>query len=516
LVPLVLAPYHELTGNLKEAEKEYKAALTARPDDLALLNYVSGYYLRSGRLIEAEAVLRRILDPRLKASEADLVSARRGLALAMALSPSSDTTHFQEALRLLEENLQRNGPNAEDLRAKGSVLATRPNHRREAIRLFEELLGRKALPADEQFLLAQLYAEDNEWQKARERLLLLLSQDRDNPRYLAYYACALVRHGEVDEAETWLRRLERLESTTLRTVEVRLRVLKARNRENEAMAALLPYVQTRGANLPVVGGLLNELGMGAAAKDLYDKYLQPSARPENLVPYIRYLSGQKRLTEALDQCERAWTLCPLRTAATLSVDVLRGNGPSNEQCRRVDGWLKAALQKKPSNPDALFLLICQCQLWEQQGQFTEVEAQYRRILAQDPGNVLALNNLAWFLARRLGQGSEAMSLIEQAIQRKGPLAELLDTRAAVYLTLGRPERAVRDMQDALAQSQTAVGFFHLAEACSKANNRRAAVEAWRKAKEAGLTVEALHPLEKSIYAQLLADLDTETSPPGKS
>jgi hypothetical protein len=61
--------------------------------------------------------------------------------------------------------------------------------------------------------------------------------------------------------------------------------------------------------------------------------------------------------------------------------------------------------------------------------------------------------------------------------------------------------------EATSQAPTAARQFHLAQAYLKCGDRRAATEMWRKAIASGLTVAALHPLERNAYEQMRAQLE---------
>jgi tetratricopeptide (TPR) repeat protein len=431
----------------------------------------------------------------------------------MALATTGDFVNFREALDLVERNLRARGPNPDDLQAKAMVLATRASHRQEAIRLFEDLVGRKELPADQQFFLAQLYEEGGDWPRARAIMLGLLAMEQENPLYVVYYARNLIRRGEANEARTWLERLERTEPNTFRVLELKLRVLKAQQRDKEAEDAVQAYIGGKGPDVALVAAVLDELGLAAAAEEIYRKHLVQSDKPQSLLLFIKYLSGQKRLAEALDHCERAWEVCTPELAAGITVSVLRAGQPNPQQYARATEWIDVAVRKSRSAP----LLICRADLLEQQTLYDEAEKAYREVLQHFPGNVYALNNLAWFLARRRGQGAEALMLINQVLDRLGPVAEFLDTRACVYLSLGQPDLAVRDLQTALAQRSTPAGLFHLAEAHYRANNRPAALDAFRQALAGGLKEDDIHPLERTIFRQLQAEVEAESAatPPAK-
>src|SRR5262249_27217073 len=80
------------------------------------------------------------------------------------------------------------------------------------------------------------------------------------------------------------------------------------------------------------------------------------------------------------------------------------------------------------------------------------------------------------------------------------------TRASVYLALNRGADAVQDLQTALAETQSALRYFHLALAHRAARQRQEAKEAMDVARALGLDPSALHPLERSAYKALCVDL----------
>ena len=120
--------------------------------------------------------------------------------------------------------------------------------------------------------------------------------------------------------------------------------------------------------------------------------------------------------------------------------------------------------------------------------------------------VIGAPYLAWLLALRKGQGAEALERIQAALESGGSAADLLTTRGVVYLTLGQPEQAVKDLELAAADEPTPGRYLHLARAHLAANNRVAAGNAWQKAKATGLTPANLDPLERPAYQEVLTAL----------
>jgi Tfp pilus assembly protein PilF len=165
---------------------------------------------------------------------------------------------------------------------------------------------------------------------------------------------------------------------------------------------------------------------------------------------------------------------------------------------RVDRWLREAIQKQP---DVLELLMAQAAAYSLQGRYEVTETIYGKILVKNPQNPTVLNNLAWLLSLR-GKGAEALTLVNRAIERQGPIQELLDTRAMAYLALGQGEGAIKDLEDVVGEQPTANSYFHLAQAYQMVTRRKDATEAWQKALKMGLTEESLQPLEQPVFRRM--------------
>src|SRR5262249_19084329 len=99
--------------------------------------------------------------------------------------------------------------------------------------------------------------------------------------------------------------------------------------------------------------------------------------------------------------------------------------------------------------------------------------------------------------------------INLAIDVAGPQPQLLDTRAVVYLAMDRSEPAITDLEQALADSPSAFRYFHLARAHRLAQHPEAAAQAFRKATEAGLELELLHPTERVAFREMSRDYEVK-------
>jgi Flp pilus assembly protein TadD len=139
------------------------------------------------------------------------------------------------------------------------------------------------------------------------------------------------------------------------------------------------------------------------------------------------------------------------------------------------------------------------------GDLPGAEELCRKALEQEPRNVVVLNNLAWLLSQN-GKGTEGLTVINRAIELAGPRAELLDTRATVYLSLNRGDLAIADLEAANLDGSTPTRYFHLAQAQRLVNNSKEALAQLQKATKSGLKKEHLHPVERAAYDKLVDEL----------
>ena len=295
---VALAACYENIGDLKKAEEHFLTALKAAPEDVRMLRNLASFYIRHGQLGKVEPRLRAILSLDGKASAADVVSARRGLAATLAAG--SDRRRFEEALTLIEKNLAENKNSIADEHARALLLATRLSRRKEAIRLFEDLARRGPLPANERFALVRLYVADDNWEQAQLHMLTLLASPQgNNPAYQAYYARRLLQHDEIDRAKAQLEILKKALPDAPLTREIEARVFQASGKDTEAVAVVRKYAQSKNADLSRAALLLESLGEKSKteareiyrneAETLYRKHVAQSDKPERFLTLAAFL-----------------------------------------------------------------------------------------------------------------------------------------------------------------------------------------------------------------------------------
>jgi lipopolysaccharide biosynthesis regulator YciM len=224
-LPLALARAFAVMGRLDEAERAYRQVVTQEPRHVEALRRLALLYLRTNQNARAEAVLLRLLDPKMYVSDEELPELRRQLALAMTAARFGED-RIEPALRLLQINQRSEPDTVADRRVAALVRGGDPARRAEALRALERLPGGPAVVPEESLRLAQLYNANGDWPRARERLLGLLEKDRRNTAYMAVLIDGLLSRGKKAEAATWLERLAAVEPEAARTRELRRRLQK--------------------------------------------------------------------------------------------------------------------------------------------------------------------------------------------------------------------------------------------------------------------------------------------------
>jgi tetratricopeptide (TPR) repeat protein len=221
-----LARVYEAIDRGDLAGQQYEESARSPSDDFLLLRQAAAFHLRMDQPGRAEVYLRHLLEPKVGAPEEYTAWARRQLAFLLAVE--TGTPRRNEALALVDQNLQERPNSQADVRARSLVQASRPDQYRDALRRFEASL--KDLPASpgELLVLADLYGAAGEWGRAREQTLSLLALDGHNPQYLAHHVRSLLGDGRVEEAEIYLSQLERLQPRASRTMGLSKRLRQAK------------------------------------------------------------------------------------------------------------------------------------------------------------------------------------------------------------------------------------------------------------------------------------------------
>jgi cellulose synthase operon protein C len=516
-----------------EAKNWYQKAQAAKPGDVAMKRMTIEFLLRTNQLVEVENQLTDMLKRSAEFKSDDIEWAKRTLALSFVAR--SELQHdYQQALRALAILAPDGRPESkrsetpEDLRVLARVYEAQkiPAYRKKAIEVLEKLSDDRLASGEDRFLLARLYDANGEWEKARAEYRRLLDESKqvDTPQkrnlriaQVVHYANQLIEHirssanqEEINEAQALVDELKKTQPDAFNVLSLQARLDKAQNKADGAIAKLKEIADRPGLSPALAlatAYLAEDLGQDDLAQRLFKLNATSSSRIQDRLAYAAFLGRQGRIKDALDVCEPLWTAMPnpeILVSTVMNVLFASKVQPDAAEVERVNGWVERSIQQ---NPKSTLFLIAMGNIRERQKRYADAEALYRRAIAQERGDVVPLNNLAWLMALKGEKGTTALDLINRAIAMQGPIPEFLDTRAIVYLTNGESKRAIEDLENAVAISPSAVKYFHLAQAYLEASDKQAAKENLAKARTKGLAKGNLHPLELNVYEQVVSALD---------
>ncbi len=126
------------------------------------------------------------------------------------------------------------------------------------------------------------------------------------------------------------------------------------------------------------------------------------------------------------------------------------------------------------------------ELFYKMGEFTECEKVYDEILAEQPTHATALNNYAYFLARRGYRLKDAEKFVAKAMSIEGENASFIDTYGYVLMADKKYDKAVENFTKALEfDANSAEILEHKGDALYQLGQKDDALEYWKKAKENG-------------------------------
>ena len=162
-------------------------------------------------------------------------------------------------------------------------------------------------------------------------------------------------------------------------------------------------------------------------------------------------------------------------------------GRGKEAVEAARKALELAPAGRPDMTDDALITLSTAQ--ERSGDSKGSEESLRRILARDPNNATALNNLGYFLVERNERLPEALEMIQRAVRANPTNSSFLDSLGWAYFKMGKLDEAEKHLSEA-ARRNTASATIqeHLGDLYQKRGKTEQARLAWQKA--LSLTTEA--------------------------
>ena len=546
----VLAQGYELLGDMAAAQEHYRATIASDSKNVrARLRFAKS--LLSSDIAAARSEFEEVL--KIDATNAE---ARRYVASLLAASGTDDD--WDRAVRLLEAG-QRSGGTDEsvaDDRLRAILLSRRGQNQSERLENCEaarHILMTRLGKSDntgvdlDRMLIAGIYEKEGAIQGSLESVLAARDAlrplvDRENPpsEYLITYIQLMLRHlehiGKVTEksAEEEERRTVLISDTALRidklesalganpaiesryvplAFRVRLFGVQGRDEEGRKQLSQFGHEQLasaandadRAKHLLQLGNLASAAGYHQEAEEWYRQLLNIS--PNSYVLLAKSLSDQKKYKEAIDLCLRVAPKRPAGEVATLLTQLLTTAGNNKELEGRVQPTISAALNADRNNVELLMSVAVRHVTVDN---YDEAIKLFRRVIELQPNHAVALNNLATLLAERPNELAEARKYAERAMASVGRTPPLLDTLGTIEIRSGNPERAVVDLEEAIAgAARDPRYYFHLAVAYQRSQRELDAQNALDTAYSYGLDSAILTAGDRELLTLLKQQLPTE-------
>jgi len=164
----------------------------------------------------------------------------------------------------------------------------------------------------------------------------------------------------------------------------------------------------------------------------------------------------------------------------LMASLLLNAGRGTEAVEAARKALNLAPAEEPEKTTTALLMLSSAQ--ERAGDAKGSEESLRRILAKDPNNATALNNLGYFLTERNDRLPEALEMIERAVRAEPSNPSFLDSLGWVNFKLGKLKEAERYLSDAARRNSTSATIQeHLGDLFQRLGQHEKARVAFRKA-----------------------------------
>ncbi|HEX6964059.1 MAG TPA: hypothetical protein VF175_19480, partial [Lacipirellula sp.] len=233
------------------------------------------------------------------------------------------------------------------------------------------------------------------------------------------------------------------------------------------------------------------------------KMMQEYARraPGHELELARFTALYGDLDQGLQMLESQFD-ARMDDVLAVALEVLRNRRAEapEELDATVGRMVRTALR---DDPESARRLVFEAEMLEVQDKFEESIAAYNRLLARDDMPRLvratALNNLSFILALQSKKPEDldlALRSVNEAIEILGPISDILDTRALIYVAAGEFDKAAEDMRLSVMVTPTPSKYYHLAVAELGAGNEAGAKAAWQRAQADGIAPDKVSELER--------------------
>ncbi len=477
---IMIGRLEKIASNAKDSEKAYQKALELDPENEDALSGLAMAAAEKGDLNGAASMLER-----------STTKAPNPRSLAQLAETYEQLKDYKNASKAWQKALDVSGGNPEIKRALANSL-TMSEQLDAAAEVYEEILAEEPKDLLSALRLSQIFRQKRNFAKAREYAQKAKELDASNleVRYNDVYI--LEAEGKQSEAIASLREI--LDSTARKTYlpqEKQNRILllerlgyMLRGNEqfgeaakcfeeavalepatSERMQAQLVETYRQAKDFPKATALLDE----ALKKHPEDRTLRlqrgqllaEMGKPAEGVAFLEKLLDGKQDLEVHLSVAQAWE---------------KGkNYP--EMAKALDSAEKASV----SAADRERVFFLRGAMFEKQKKLPEAEAEFQKILKEDPNNAGALNYLGYMLADKNIRVAEALKMIQKAVEQDPYNSAYLDSLGWAYFRLDQLDEAEKYLKLSLERlSKDPTVHDHLGDVYLKQGKLKEAIVQWER------------------------------------
>ena len=502
-----LGQLHRMSQNVNEAEKDYQKALDLDAENEDALTGLAEVYSSRGDNKKATELLERatVKNPSMR-------------TLAELAGNYEQLRDYKLAAEVLRRAMQMSQGNPELRRAYAENLF-KSDQFAEALTEYQQLVEDEPRDWQGWLRISQIQRQNGKTAEARQAIVKAREADPNNLEVRYQEINLLESEGKQPEA---IQALKDMISTTVR------KSYTPGEQQNRALLyERMGLLYRNNAQYKEASDSFHELGL-----------LGVDFGPRAAAQLMETWRAAKDWTKAVEEADAANKRFPKdRMVKLVRANILAETGKSelaaSELKTLLDGksdrevYLSLAqIHDKGKNYGEMAKAIDQAEklsdsaeekegVWftrgamlEKQKKFDQAEAEFRKLLAQNPGNVGALNYLGYMLADRNVKLEEALAMIQKAVQKDPENGAYLDSLGWAFFRLNRFPEAESNLRRSIEKVPTDPTVRdHLGDVYYKQGKMKEAVSEWQASVQQ-FKVAAAHEYEAADLSRVQRKLDS--------
>jgi tetratricopeptide (TPR) repeat protein len=482
---LLLGRLYRLNNDLQKAEAEFKTAVRLQPGSEEAVTTLAYLYNELGDTSRATQVLSSVPDV---ARSAKLYSAL-GYTYEQQKQYKNAISAYKHAIELDRDNLDAIRGLAQNLLNDGQTDA--------ALDQYKVIADANPEDAQTYLRIAEIYRKQGKYDTALENLKKAESMVQDSVEVPYNIAAIYQAQGRFDEA---------------------IQIMKDLLKKTEKADG--NYTQGDKSNRAVflerLGTIYRDSGNNAAANETFRQMVALGGDDNSERGYQQIIDTWREAKEwqkATDAAKEAVQKLPnsrdLKMVlaaqqadmgnsdeALKSVRTLLKGTPEDRQVYITLAQMNTRLKRYPDAEQALdkaeelstkaddkeYVWFLRGSTFERQKRYADAEQQFKKVLASDPQNAMALNYLGYMLADQNQKLDEALGYIKKALAVDPTSGAYLDSLGWAYFRLGKYEMAEESLLKASQKINTDPTVHdHLGDLYQKTGRLKLAATHWERA-----------------------------------